>query len=289
MEIARDQLKSIVARVERLEAEIKALNDDKSDIYKEARANGFDVKAIKKVVSQRKLDSNERQEADIVFETYWNAVHGINLVHARVHGNIEEFDAETGEILSPASDDTPIVPPSQAVREVEESTAIQSRANVEEEYADKSAASSDDPASRASEESERQRASMVGFADDCRTGGKEQSDASAAPVGDAAAYAHGIPDTFSENDAVAAVATALPSAERVTPADMGSAAANAGGDHVTVQTSSAATAGAAFSAAPAINERCLDQAACKFSHHPNKITCSSCSKAWYERKVAVPA
>lgn len=96
--VARDQLKAIVERVERLEAEIKDLNDDKSDIYKEARANGYDVKAIKKVVQQRKLDTNVREEADLVFDTYWNAVHGIGLVHAHARENIEEFDAETGEV-----------------------------------------------------------------------------------------------------------------------------------------------------------------------------------------------
>lgn len=98
-DLARDQLKAIVERVERLELEIKDLNADKSDIYKEARANGFDVKAIKQVVSQRKLDTNEREEADLVFETYWNAVHGINPVHAHARENIEEFDRETGEFL----------------------------------------------------------------------------------------------------------------------------------------------------------------------------------------------
>lgn len=62
-ELASDQLRAIVERVERLELEIKDLNADKSDIYKEARANGFDVKAIKQVVSKRKLDSADREEA----------------------------------------------------------------------------------------------------------------------------------------------------------------------------------------------------------------------------------
>jgi uncharacterized protein (UPF0335 family) len=66
-------------------------------------------------------------------------------------------------------------------------------ANVGEEFADKGAASSDDPASRTDDVRERQHASTVGFADDCRTGGKEHSAAAAAPVGDAAANALGIP------------------------------------------------------------------------------------------------
>lgn len=101
--VAADQLKAIVQRVERLEAEIADLNADKSEIYKEARANGFDVKVIKKVVSKRKIDEHERVEQDHVFDLYWDAVHGTNLVHARVRENIEEFDAETGEILDGAA------------------------------------------------------------------------------------------------------------------------------------------------------------------------------------------
>lgn len=91
--VAADQLKAIVQRVERLEAEIADLNADKSEIYKEARANGFDVKVIKKVVSKRKIDEHERVEQDHVFDLYWDAVHGINLVHAHARENIEQFDA----------------------------------------------------------------------------------------------------------------------------------------------------------------------------------------------------
>lgn len=91
--VAADQLKAIVQRVERLEAEISDLNADKSEIYKEARANGFDVKVIKKVVSKRKIDEHEREEQDNVFDLYWNAVHGLNLVHAHARENIEQFDA----------------------------------------------------------------------------------------------------------------------------------------------------------------------------------------------------
>lgn len=97
--VAADQLKAIVQRVERLEGEIADLNADKSEVYKEARANGFDVKAIKKVVSKRKIEEHEREEQDHVFDIYWNAVHGLNLVHAHAREKIEEFDAETGEIL----------------------------------------------------------------------------------------------------------------------------------------------------------------------------------------------
>jgi uncharacterized protein (UPF0335 family) len=112
--VAADQLKAIVQRVERIESDIADRNADKSEIYKEARANGFDVKIIKKVVSKRKMDQHEREEQDNVFDLYWNAVHGLNLVHAHARENIEEF---------PASNGSPSVPPLADNARDEESVA----------------------------------------------------------------------------------------------------------------------------------------------------------------------
>lgn len=76
IEVAADQLRSFVERIERVEEEISSLNADKSDIYKEARSLGFDVKTIRKVVSQRKLDTHERDEQDALFDLYWSKIHG---------------------------------------------------------------------------------------------------------------------------------------------------------------------------------------------------------------------
>lgn len=97
-ETAPEMLRSYVRRIEAIEKEIKGLNDDKSEIYKEVKAGGFDVKVLRKVIAERRKDKDERNEFDSVFELYWNAVHG--LVRAHVE-NIEEFDAETGEISEP--------------------------------------------------------------------------------------------------------------------------------------------------------------------------------------------
>lgn len=72
--VAADQLKSIIERVERLDEEIKALNDDKRDVYAEAVANGFDTKIIKKIVSLRRLDRDERMEQDATLEMYLEAL-----------------------------------------------------------------------------------------------------------------------------------------------------------------------------------------------------------------------
>ena len=44
-------------------------------------------------------------------------------------------------------------------------------------------------------------------------------------------------------------------------------------------------------AEPVLNERCANPDRCKFGHHPQKVTCATCSTAWAvaSRKTAVPA
>ncbi len=71
---AKDQLKAIIERVERVEEEIKTLQDDRKDIYAEARANGYDVKALRTIVRMRKQDANERAEQETILETYLQAL-----------------------------------------------------------------------------------------------------------------------------------------------------------------------------------------------------------------------
>ncbi len=71
---AKDHLKAFVERVERLEEEKKALADDVRDVYAEAKADGFDVKAMRTVVRLRKLDVNERKEQEAILETYLHAL-----------------------------------------------------------------------------------------------------------------------------------------------------------------------------------------------------------------------
>ena len=72
--VARDQLRSIVERVERLEEEKKSIADDIKDVYAEAKANGFDIKALRKIVAIRKQDQNERLEQEAVLDTYMAAL-----------------------------------------------------------------------------------------------------------------------------------------------------------------------------------------------------------------------
>jgi uncharacterized protein (UPF0335 family) len=71
---AKDQLKSIIERIERLEEEKKTLSDDIRDVYAEAKGNGYDVKALRTIVRMRKQDANERQEQETILETYLHAL-----------------------------------------------------------------------------------------------------------------------------------------------------------------------------------------------------------------------
>jgi uncharacterized protein (UPF0335 family) len=71
---AKDHLKAFVERIERLEEEKKALADDVRDVYAEAKANGFDTKALRTVVRMRKQDVDERREQEAILETYLHAL-----------------------------------------------------------------------------------------------------------------------------------------------------------------------------------------------------------------------
>lgn len=70
----KEQLRSVVERIERLNEEIKDLNNDKRDVFAEARSNGFDPKAIKAVVRIRAQDPAERREQDTIINTYLAAL-----------------------------------------------------------------------------------------------------------------------------------------------------------------------------------------------------------------------
>lgn len=68
--VAVEELKSIISRVEKLDEEISGLQADKRDIFAEARGRGFDTKAIRQIVKLRKMDAQEREEAETILDTY---------------------------------------------------------------------------------------------------------------------------------------------------------------------------------------------------------------------------
>lgn len=71
---AKDQLKAIVERVERLTEEKKTISDDIRDVFAEAKGNGFDVKALRTVIKLRAQDANERAEQEAIVDMYASAL-----------------------------------------------------------------------------------------------------------------------------------------------------------------------------------------------------------------------
>lgn len=71
---AQGQLRALVERIERLEAEKATLGHDIGEIYNEAKSTGFDTKILRKVIALRKLSADDRQETDALMDVYLAAL-----------------------------------------------------------------------------------------------------------------------------------------------------------------------------------------------------------------------
>jgi uncharacterized protein (UPF0335 family) len=92
---AQKQLRQLVEQIERLEEEKKALSGDIRDKYLEAKAMGFDPKALRKIVSLRKKSATDRQEEEAILAVYMHAL-----------GMIEELpELPTPSALDEAADE----------------------------------------------------------------------------------------------------------------------------------------------------------------------------------------
>ncbi|MBW8617608.1 MAG: DUF2312 domain-containing protein [Hyphomicrobiales bacterium] len=72
--VSGEELKAFIERIERLEEEKAALAGDIRDVYSEAKANGFDAKIMRKIVSLRRKDHAERKEEEAIMELYLEAL-----------------------------------------------------------------------------------------------------------------------------------------------------------------------------------------------------------------------
>lgn len=68
------RLLSYIERVERLHGERKALADDISDVFEEAKGQGFVVKALRIIVKERAEDPGKRAEIGSIVEVYRSAL-----------------------------------------------------------------------------------------------------------------------------------------------------------------------------------------------------------------------
>ena len=72
--VAAENLRQGIERIERLEAEKQALADNIKDVYAEYNAQGFDSKMMREVIRLRKMQPHDRQEMQSILETYLAAL-----------------------------------------------------------------------------------------------------------------------------------------------------------------------------------------------------------------------
>lgn len=72
--VAADQLRLFIERIERLSEERQGINDDIKDVFAEAKANGYDVRTMRELIRLRKMEAHARQERGALLATYADAI-----------------------------------------------------------------------------------------------------------------------------------------------------------------------------------------------------------------------
>jgi uncharacterized protein (UPF0335 family) len=71
---AKEKLRQMVARIETLEEEKAGVALDIKEAYGEAKGLGYDTKALRKVITLRKMDANDRAEQEAMIDLYRHAL-----------------------------------------------------------------------------------------------------------------------------------------------------------------------------------------------------------------------
>jgi uncharacterized protein (UPF0335 family) len=72
--ISGGRIRSFVERIENLDSELQELNEQKKEVFSEAKAEGFDVKILKEIIKLRKQDKEERDEHESLLDLYIRAM-----------------------------------------------------------------------------------------------------------------------------------------------------------------------------------------------------------------------
>ncbi|CCE07566.1 conserved hypothetical protein [Bradyrhizobium sp. STM 3843] len=68
------RIRSFVERIENLDAELQEINEQKKEVFAEAKGEGFDVKILKEIIKLRKQDQEERDEHETLLDIYLRAM-----------------------------------------------------------------------------------------------------------------------------------------------------------------------------------------------------------------------
>src|SRR5215469_10178793 len=68
------RIRSFIERIENLDTELQELNEQKKEVFAEAKGEGFDVKILKEIIKLRKQDKDERDEHETLLDMYLRAM-----------------------------------------------------------------------------------------------------------------------------------------------------------------------------------------------------------------------
>lgn len=74
--VAAERLKSFIQRIERLEDDKKAVQEDIKEVYSEAKGEGYDTKILRQVIKLLRMDRADRQEQEALVDLYMSAIVG---------------------------------------------------------------------------------------------------------------------------------------------------------------------------------------------------------------------
>ncbi|NQU71974.1 MAG: DUF2312 domain-containing protein [Rhodospirillales bacterium] len=90
---AQERLRSFIERIERLEEERAELGADIKEVFSEAKGTGFDPKIMRQVIRLRKMEDNDRQEQEMLLDTYLIAL-----------GMVQSSGIDTADIAAAAAE-----------------------------------------------------------------------------------------------------------------------------------------------------------------------------------------
>jgi uncharacterized protein (UPF0335 family) len=72
--VTPDRLRSFIERIENLEEEKRAVQEQIKEVLAEAKGEGFDVKIMRKILQLRRMKPHDRAEQDELLEVYMTAL-----------------------------------------------------------------------------------------------------------------------------------------------------------------------------------------------------------------------
>ncbi len=68
--VTGEELRQFIERVEHLEAEKKDISDQIKEVFSEMKGRGFDVKAVRAILKERKANPDDIAEQEAILDIY---------------------------------------------------------------------------------------------------------------------------------------------------------------------------------------------------------------------------